>query len=205
MNKLPLLFLGIFATFASAWVGLVAVPHFQYGHLQPHVDEETGDQFPPTPTGLAVTGRQVYQANGCIYCHSQQIRPENAATDIRRGWGLRRSVPRDYIYDKPHLMGTMRTGPDLTNIGRRQTSLKWHLQHLYEPTSLVKESIMPPFRHLFEKRRIVGAPSPDALELEGAFAPPAGYEVVPRQEAIALAHYLLSLRQDYALPEAPMP
>ena len=203
MNKLPLLFLGFFLTFLSAWLGLVVAPHFQIGQYGPFVDEETGDQFPPEPSGLAIKGRQVYTANGCIYCHSQQVRPEHQGSDIARGWGQRRSVPRDYIYDKPHLFGTMRTGPDLTNVGRRFAE-EWHYKHLYAPAAVSKGSTMPPYRHLFEERKIVGEPSPDALELPDDMAPETGYEIVPTAECKALLAYLLSLDQNYSLPEEPL-
>ncbi len=64
-------------------------------------------------------GREVYIANGCLYCHSQQVRDNIWSTDEARGWG-RPSVSGDYYYDNPHLLGTMRTGPDLINVGVRQ-------------------------------------------------------------------------------------
>ena len=62
---------------------------------------------------------------------------------------------------------------------------------------------MPPFRYLFEVRKIGAAPSPDALTLTGEFAPPAGFEVVPTTDAKHLAAYLLSLKSDAPLYEAP--
>jgi cytochrome c oxidase cbb3-type subunit 2 len=145
---------------------------------------------------------EIYRANGCIYCHSQQIRPEGYGADILRNWGQRRTVARDYLYDKPVMLGTMRTGPDLTNIGLRQTSAEWHLRHLYNPRITSPGSIMPPFPFLFEKRKIGLRPSPDALKLTGVFAPEPGYEIVPRPEATALVQYLLSLKANTPLPEA---
>jgi cytochrome c oxidase cbb3-type subunit 2 len=62
---------------------------------------------------------------------------------------------------------------------------------------------MPPYRFLFEQRKITRAPSPEALQLTGEFAPPAGYEIVPKPEAVALAAYLVSMRVDVPLYEAP--
>jgi cytochrome c oxidase cbb3-type subunit 2 len=100
------------------------------------------------------------------------------------------------------MLGTMRTGPDLTNIGLRQTSAEWHLRHLYNPRITSPGSIMPPFPFLFEKRKIGLRPSPDALKLTGVFAPEPGYEIVPRPEATALVQYLLSLKANTPLPEA---
>ncbi|MBU6402262.1 MAG: cbb3-type cytochrome c oxidase subunit II [Verrucomicrobia bacterium] len=201
----PLLFLGIFFTLASSWCGLVLMPQLQFGGLEPVKLEATGQFYPLPRSGLALEGLQVYRANGCIYCHSQQVRPADFGSDIKRGWGKRRSVSRDYIYDKPVMLGTMRTGPDLTNIGERQTSLDWQYQHLYNPQITSKGSIMPPFPFLFEQRRIGHHPSPDALKLVGEFAPPPGYEIVPTRDAKALVAYLLSLKSDVPLPEAPIP
>jgi cytochrome c oxidase cbb3-type subunit 2 len=74
-------------------------------------------------------------------------------TDVDRGWGNRATVPADYVYDRPHLLGTMRTGPDLINIGQRNPSEDWHLIHLYDPRSLNEWSIMPKFTYLFEEKR----------------------------------------------------
>jgi cytochrome c oxidase cbb3-type subunit 2 len=79
------------------------------------------------------------------------------------------------------------------------------LLRLYEPRALTPGSIMPPSPFLFDKRKIQGAPSPDALQIPGPFAPPRGYEIVPRAEARALAAYVTSLHQDGYLFEAPPP
>ena len=68
---------------------------------------------------MADRGRKVYVANGCVYCHSQQVRADYAGSDIERKWGIRRSAPRDYIFDRPVLLGVSRMGPDLANVGKR--------------------------------------------------------------------------------------
>ncbi len=204
MNRLTTLFIGFFLTFLTAWVGLVIVPYFQFGQLEPQIDADTGDQFPALRTGLAQRGMQVYQANGCIYCHSQQIRPDHQGSDIARGWGARRTVPRDYIYDKPHLLGTMRTGPDLTSVGVRLNDVRWHHEHLYAPQSKSPWSTMAPYKYLYRLQEIQGQPSPKALRLTGKDAPAEGYEIVPTPDAEALVAYLISLNRNYALPEAPV-
>lgn len=204
MNRLTTLFIGFFATFLTAWLGLVIIPYVQFGQLEPQVDADTGDQFPAFRTGLAERGKQVYQANGCIYCHTQQIRPADLEEGHNRGWGARRTVPRDYIFDKPPQLGTMRTGPDLTNVGARLNDAAWHHEHLYAPQSKSPWSTMSPYRHLYRVVQIQGEPSPKALKLTGANAPQEGYEVVPTPEAEALVAYLLSLNRNYALPEAPL-
>jgi cytochrome c oxidase cbb3-type subunit 2 len=122
--------------------------------------------------------------------------------DIARGWGMRQSVAEDYLYDQPVQLGSLRAGPDLANAGARADA-NWQLLHLYAPKSVVKGSMMPPFRYLFEVRTIGREPSPDALKLPPEFSPPAGYEVVPKPEARELAAYLLSLRATVPLYSAP--
>jgi cytochrome c oxidase cbb3-type subunit 2 len=108
-------------------------------------------------------------------------------------------VARDYIYGAPVQLGTMRNGPDLTNIGVRQANAEWHYLHLYNPRTVTPGSIMPPFRFLFEKRKIIGQRSAEAVELTGDDAPPVGYEVVPTREAQSLVAYLLSLDSEHPL------
>lgn len=140
-------------------------------------------------------GRQSYIANGCIYCHSQQPRDIAQAPDSLRGWG-RASVAADYAYDTPHLLGTMRTGPDLLNIGARQPSRDWHLGHLYAPRAYTPGSIMPAYPYLFEVRQ--GAANPDevVVNLPPAFAKP-GQVVIAKPEVRALVDYLISLDRTY--------
>src|SRR5207244_7580420 len=85
--------------------------------------------------------------------------------DIARGWGKRRTVAEDFLFDSPVLLGSQRIGPDLANVGVRLSDAKWQLLHLYAPQQVLPGSTMPPFRFLFEKRRIEEARSPDALDL----------------------------------------
>src|SRR6059058_2961275 len=113
------LVLGILATLAFSWLGLAYIPDLQIGHLDPQSDEEGTDIYPMPKSGMAERGRRVYVANGCFYCHSEQLRADYAAADIDRKWGDRRSAPRDYIFDRPALLGRLRMGPDLSNIGKR--------------------------------------------------------------------------------------
>jgi cbb3-type cytochrome oxidase cytochrome c subunit len=119
MKGLAPLFLGIFGTFAFSWVGLTVIPNWQIGHLNPQSDEEGTDVYPLPQSGMVTRGARVYAANGCIYCHSEQVRADYAGADIERGWGNRRSAPRDYIFDRPVSVGKMRMGQDLANIGAR--------------------------------------------------------------------------------------
>jgi cbb3-type cytochrome oxidase cytochrome c subunit len=113
------LFLGVIGTFVFSWAGLAWIPNMQIGHLNPQSDEEGGDTYPIPRSGMAERGRQVYTANGCVYCHTQQVRPDYDSSDVDRKWGARRSAPRDYLFDRPALLGKMRMGPDLANVGHR--------------------------------------------------------------------------------------
>ena len=268
MKQGALFFLTGFLALAGSWFGMVLVPQLQVGRA-----DVTKDQYPSRRPGLAEQGAQVYRANGCAACHSQQVRQsgtvfdfaitevgtnapgviaalktvnnkldaaalsalpldvlvgvkkqavadaekvfkKTGATlqtrvrpvgpDMERGWGKRANVGQDYLQDSPVMIGSQRLGPDLANIGSRNTDENWHIHHLYAPSSKVPGSTMPAYRFLFEKRKIGRHASPDALVLEGALKPEAGFEIVPTDKARALVAYLKSLRSDAALFEAPM-
>jgi cytochrome c oxidase cbb3-type subunit II len=200
MNYGPVIFLGILLTLGSSWIGLVMLPYWQLGELQPVQLEATGASYPTPLSGAAARGRESYRANGCIYCHSQQVRAEDFGVDIERGWGQRRSASVDYIYQKPVFLGTMRTGPDLTNIGTRQPSPMWHYLHFYNPRAIYEISNMPAHPWLFRVQRIGQAPSPDALNLPPGFEVAPGFEVVPTDECHALVAYMLSLTTTPTMP-----
>jgi len=202
MNRAPLVFLGIFFTIAFSWTGIVLTNQITYGSLTPYKDQSDEQFYPSAAPGLAARGKLVYQDLGCLYCHSQQVRRPGFGTDDLRGWGDRQSVARDYIREGRVLLGTSRTGPDLFNIGARQGDPDWHYKHLYEPPITSPGSIMPPFKFLFETRKIVGQPSPKALQLPAPYTAKPGYEIVPTPRAQALVAYLLSLKHDYVYPEA---
>jgi cytochrome c oxidase cbb3-type subunit II len=148
-------------------------------------------------TVLQSEGREVYVANGCSYCHTQQVRP----LDADKVFG-RPSAPGDFKYQTPELLGSERTGPDLTNIGGRQPSSVWQYIHLYNPRAVVPESIMPSFNWLFE---VVAQPPAGVtpVPLPRNYAP-AGGVVVPTHQAEALIAYLASLKQP-ALPASEAP
>nr|MBV6629573.1 cbb3-type cytochrome c oxidase subunit II [Oceanococcus sp. HetDA_MAG_MS8] len=158
------------------------------------------------PEGLAPytkaeqRGRDLYVSLGCVYCHSQQPRDPKQAPDGARGWG-RPSVPADYYYDEPHLLGTMRTGPDLLNIGARQPSVDWHLTHLYQPRAVVPGSTMPAYPFLFDLTDVVVADD-KVVKLPEDYQP-VGATVVARPGAMDLVAYLKSLDRTYPVSEIP--
>ncbi len=149
----------------------------------------------------AARGRAVYVSLGCVYCHTQQPRDPALAPDAVRGWG-RPGVPGDYAYDRPHLLGTMRTGPDLLNIGARQPSQDWHLSHLYNPRAVMPGSIMPAYPFLF-RLEADAANDQVAVKLPPAYAPAAGVWVAS-QDALDLVAYLLELDRSYPVDDIPV-
>jgi cytochrome c oxidase cbb3-type subunit 2 len=197
----------------TSWWGLIVAPKLQLDSGSAVAAKDPTLHYPAWRPGMARQGAEIYRSEGCYTCHSQLVRPAGFGYDTALGWGPRRTVARDYLKDDPVMLGTVRVGPDLANIGLRMGAgdtnaepvmVAYHLKHLYHPRSVVEKSVMPAYPYLFETRPIQGRPSPDALRLEGKYAPPEGYEVVPKPEAYALVAYLLSLRADVSLPEAPV-
>jgi cytochrome c oxidase cbb3-type subunit II len=202
MSKTILLALGILLTITASVTGLVIIPNWQFQELKPVV-KATGLQYPERLFGDAHQGRAIYINQGCIYCHSQQVREKGYGGDIKRGWGTRRSVPRDYIYDRPHQLGTMRTGPDLASIGARQSSSDWHALHLYDPQITSPGSVMPRFNYFFTEISGDAAIRPPA----NAVKIPSGYQggakyILPNERGVQLIAYLKKLNQSFPLPEA---
>ncbi len=89
-------------------------------------------------TALQLTGRDIYIREGCSVCHSQMIRPFRAETERYGHY----SVAGEFVYDRPFLWGSKRTGPDLHRVGGRYSD-DWHRAHLTNPRDVVPESIMP--------------------------------------------------------------
>jgi cytochrome c oxidase cbb3-type subunit 2 len=195
MTRISLIALGAFAVMASAICLLVIVPQALLYNAPPPA------QLQPY-TQRQLVGRGVYIANGCVYCHSQQVRDPAFTTDVDRGWGSRATVPADYAYDRPHLLGTMRTGPDLINVGQRLPDPDWQLIHLYDPRSVVDWSLMPAFPFLFEEKRPNEVrPEDRVVRIPGPRAPQ-GVTVVAKPEAIALVDYLISLKRQYPVSDS---
>jgi len=63
---------------------------------------------------------------------------------------------------------------------------------------------MPAFKFLYEKRRVSGERSADALKLTGTDDPGEDWEIVPTYDAKCLVAYLMSLDQSHELQEAKL-
>lgn len=146
----------------------------------------------------AIKGKALYIANGCVACHTQQVRN----VDMDKVWGARPSIAADYAdihrtdfwRNTATLMGTERTGPDLTNIGNRQPGIDWNLVHLYNPRIVVKESVMPAYTWLFEIKK-VPAKGDVVVNVPKEFLKGKEGKVVATKEALQLVAYLQSLKQ----------
>ncbi|MDX1910659.1 MAG: cytochrome-c oxidase, cbb3-type subunit I [Saprospiraceae bacterium] len=127
---------------------------------------------PYTPLELA--GRDIYIKEGCVGCHSQMIRPFRDETERYGEY----SKSGEYVYDRPFLWGSKRTGPDLWREGGKYPD-SWHYNHMIDPTSMSPGSIMPAYPHLAEDQldlrdipakiaalRKLGTPYPKGFEKE---------------------------------------
>lgn len=195
----------LFSTALVLFVGLTVVVA-----ILPAMDNQNNNA--PLPNALplseeAYVGKQSYIANGCVACHTQQVRN----VDMDRVWGSRPGIAADYATitrtdfwrNTATLMGTERTGPDLTNVGTRQSSLAWNLLHLYQPRAVVEKSIMPAYPWLFEIKNEV---SNDEVEVivPDAFRKDINGKIVATKEALDLVAYLQSLKQT-PLPDGKTP
>jgi len=159
-----LLTLGIIVTVSIG--GLVEIAPLFY--LNSTIEEVDGMR-PYTP--LELMGRQIYVREGCYNCHSQMIRP--LRDEVERYGHY--SLAAESMYDRPFQWGSKRTGPDLARVGGKYSD-EWHRDHLISPSSLVPETVMPPYafladaaldyslvqRHL-EVNQILGVPYSDEM------------------------------------------
>lgn len=181
-----------FLGFLTLSLGVAVLPAFQ---LQQNVQPLPGME---NMTEAQVRGLHIYIKEGCVACHTQQVRN----IEMDETWGTRPSIPSDYYYSKqrmdiwrqsPSLLGSERTGPDLTNVGLRQSSEDWHLLHLYNPRLVVKESIMPSYPWLFEIKE-------NPSEMDKVVAVPEEHvrkdeKIVATKDAMDVVAYLQSLQQ----------
>jgi cytochrome c oxidase cbb3-type subunit 2 len=156
-------------------------------------------------TAIELAGRDIYISEGCHVCHTQMVRP--LEPEIKRNG--RANQESDDIYEFPNLWGSKRTGPDLTNLGRKYSD-QWHVLHLIDPRQVVPTSIMPAYPWLFEQTlsgnaignkmetlRTLGVPYTDQ-EISDA-----RLQIRGKTKGEALIRYLQSLGQDTAREVAP--
>ena len=126
-------------------------------------------------TPLELTGRDIYIREGCVGCHSQQVRPFRSETERYGEY----SKSGEYIYDRPFLWGSKRTGPDLWREGGNKRTDSWHYNHMLDPTSTSPGSIMPSYANMLDAEldlselpakigalRTLGTPYPEGFENE---------------------------------------
>lgn len=182
---------GIFLVFS---MGVAIFPAYQMEEYLPLPDQ-------PRLSEIEIKGQQIFISEGCVACHTQQVRN----IEMDKTWGNRPSVPEDYIYSKkrmgfwrqsPSLLGSERTGPDLSNIGRRQPESAWHLIHLYNPRIVLKESIMPAFPWLFKEVDTASIGVNDVIvAVPKEFFDKPGKVIIASDGALQLVAYLQSLKQ----------
>jgi cytochrome c oxidase cbb3-type subunit II len=146
-------------------------------------------------TALRLAGRDIYQREGCVGCHSQQIR--TLRSEVERYGPY--SLAGESVFDRPFLWGSKRTGPDLARVGARYSD-DWHRIHLRNPRDVVPESNMPGYpwlqksaanassiqSHMMAMRRL-GVPYTDEMIAE------APKELEGKTEEDALIAYLQGL------------
>jgi cytochrome c oxidase cbb3-type subunit II len=132
----PTIFFGTIIVFLGVVFVVVGMPALTF-----HVD--------PSPDARPLTaqeehGRSIYASNGCWYCHSQYIRPQDW-TGVKSFETLGRVAQAgDFAYQKTMLLGSERTGPDLSQEGGAHPD-DWHIAHFQNPRYTSMKSIMPQF------------------------------------------------------------
>lgn len=167
-------------------------------------------------TPLELEGRDIYIREGCNNCHSQMVRPFRSETERYGEY----SKAGEFVYDHPFLWGSKRTGPDLHRLGLKYPD-SWHYNHMYDPTTMSPNSIMPPYPWLVEDdldysdlkgkisaMRTLGVPYEEGYEdqAEADLVAQAdkivsnlqadGIEVANNKEIVALIAYLQRLGTD---------
>ena len=165
----------------------------------------TPTEFATDYTALQLQGRNIYAKEGCVYCHTQQVR--NLLFDAQRyGMGEEETFKRfnvranvlapptqagELVYDQPHLLGTRRTGPDLARVGGKYDNT-WHINHLRDPRSTSPGSIMPSFTWYFDK---TGQPKPELLALV-AYLQKLGTNIKWREDGVDQYKKLNGIKDD---------
>ncbi len=123
-------------------------------------------------TPLELHGRDLYIREGCVGCHSQMVRPFRSETERYGEY----SKSGEYIYDRPFLWGSKRTGPDLHREGGKYPD-SWHYNHMVDPQSMSPGSIMPAYPWLLRDEMDLGTMPKKIKVLTMLGTPyPEGYE-----------------------------
>ncbi len=154
---------------------------------------------------VELTGRDIYIREGCHVCHSQQVRP--LVAEIERYGPYSRAG--EFVYDRPFLWGSKRTGPDLHRIGGKYSN-QWHETHLLDPRAVVPESIMPAYPWLIDRpASAVGDIQKKMRVLQGLGHPYTDEEIVNAPDALtglremdALIRYLQMLGTSFDAAQA---
>ena len=208
--------MNIFETKAVLFVLLVAVFMFvgtYFTMIVPLMDESlnTPGVHAKEYTELELKGKRIYEAEGCMYCHTQQVR--NHLSEAERNgmgeeetfkrFGIRAHIlapptqPGEAAYDKPHQLGTRRIGPDLARVGGKYDN-SWNINHLRDPRSTSPGSIMPAYSWLFTAQ---GQPTDDAIALV-AYIQKLGNNLPWREQGVAAVKKMTGkLKDAHAQPE----
>jgi cytochrome c oxidase cbb3-type subunit I/II len=176
-------------------------------------------------TPLELQGRDLYISHGCVGCHSQMIRPFRSETERYGEY----SKAGEFVYDRPFLWGSKRSGPDLHRVGGKYPD-SWHYHHMVDPTSMSPGSLMPAYDWMstnimdhsslpdkISTLRSLGVPYPEGYEVQAIpdlyvqadgivkSLKSAGIEVMPESEIVALIAYLQRLGTDIKKTTASNP
>ncbi len=187
-----------FAVYVLLSVIIAVAPAVEMKNVQPLPTQ-------PPLSEIELKGLKMFVKENCMACHTQQVRN----IEMDKVWGDRPSMPSDYYYSKQRLgfwqqsaslLGSERTGPDLTNAGKRQPGKEWHLLHFYNPRIVVKESIMPAYPWLYEeKTESAIAPEDVVVPVPEPFRQNKNTKVVATDDLLHLIAYIQTLKQ------APIP
>lgn len=134
-------------------------------------------------TPLELQGRDIYIREGCNNCHSQMIRPFRY--EVARYGDY--SKAGEFVYDRPFLWGSKRTGPDLARVGAKYPD-SWHFNHMIDPVSISPGSIMPPYPWLAEDDLNTSTTNSKIHAMRKLGVPYApGYEAIANQDLEAQA------------------
>lgn len=132
---------------AAAVFALAVITAFVFPAIDADADpsvlaDESRNLASGTP---AAEGRDIYIAEGCWYCHTQQVRA--IVTDVGLGPV---STAGDYAHDPVGTFGVSRIGPDLAHAGSRAPTNDpaWIASHLVDPRADRPWSVMPSYAHL---------------------------------------------------------